>query len=96
MANFHDVEIRPLDAPVPCYWCELDGSRAGATQLIVRTSNLTNRRYSDAACDRHARPWRMEAWRESGRRVAIPITAPGAGRPVYGHARQHRAQRALR
>ena len=61
MANFHQVQVTPLADRRPCYWCALERSMVRATQLVSRTSNLTQRRYSDAACDRHAAAWRCVA-----------------------------------
>jgi hypothetical protein len=61
MANFHQVQVTPLADRRHCYWCALEQSMVRATQLVSRTSNLTHRRYSDAACDRHAMAWRRVA-----------------------------------
>ena len=61
MANFHQVHVVPLVDHRRCYWCALERAAVRATQLVSRTSNLTDRRYSDPACDRHAAPWRRVA-----------------------------------
>jgi hypothetical protein len=61
MANFHQVQVTPLVDRRYCYWCALERAMVRATQLVSRTSNLTHRRYSDAACERHAMAWRRVA-----------------------------------
>jgi hypothetical protein len=57
MANFHHVQVTPLVDHRRCYWCALERTTVRATRLVSRTSNLTDRRYSDPACERHAMVW---------------------------------------
>ena len=84
MLNFYQVQITPLHARTPCYWCKLDRLTIDATKLVTRTSSLTHRRYSDPACEWHAMPWQRAATRQTSFHAPMLAARPQAG---------HRAQR---
>lgn len=79
MSNFYGVQVTRLNEVQPCYWCDLERSTVRATHLVTRTSNLTHHSYSDAACERHVRPWRRTAALQAGQGRRF---VPARPRPV--------------
>ena len=83
MAYFHHIQVTPLEDPRPCYWCEIHEAHVPAKHLVTYTSNLTNRRYHDPACERHAMPWRRAAWRHTLHAPSMPAVRRPAARRAY-------------